>query len=353
MDESKFDDFVKAANELILSTHDKHDFTHEISCEMELPIDMDFLSFAKELELMEPTGYQNPRPTFLVKGQGLRFDRIGFSQHVKYVSPNVELMGFSKFAPCLMAKTGKVDFELSLGINAFQNRESAQGIIQTLQFEDIEIDEDEAKCMNLHQLSCEGSANLQKTDFKCVDEWLKEPFGTAIVCFSRQEYDEICAQNESVKALPVLIATPRCLNPENCVVVCPAECFDFSFYNRVVVCGRPLCEGYLAKLQKESKALYALGDCSEKKMSVSKDVLRKVYKEIVNVARRTPKLASPHKAYIAVCSGYKVPESIFMLALRIFDEVGTVKINEKGFVQISAKSVNLEDSIAYRNTEHA
>ena len=353
MDESKFDDFVKAANELILSTHDKHDFTHEISCEMELPIDMDFLSFAKELELMEPTGYQNPRATFLVKGQGLRFDRIGFSQHVKYVSPNVELMGFSKFAPCLMAKTGKVDFELSLGINAFQNRESAQGIIQTLQFEDIEIDEDEAKCMNLHQLSCEGSANLQKTDFKCVDEWLKEPFGTAIVCFSRQEYDEICAQNESVKALPVLIATPRCLNPENCVVVCPAECFDFSFYNRVVVCGRPLCEGYLAKLQKESKALYALGDCSEKKMSVSKDVLRKVYKEIVNVARRTPKLASPHKAYIAVCSGYKVPESIFMLALRIFDEVGTVKINEKGFVQISAKSVNLEDSIAYRNTEHA
>ena len=353
MDESKFDDFVKAANELILSTHDKHDFTHEISCEMELPIDMDFLSFAKELELMEPTGYQNPRPTFLVKGQGLRFDRIGFSQHVKYVSPNVELMGFSKFAPCLMAKTGKVDFELSLGINAFQNRESAQGIIQTLQFEDIEIDEDEAKCMNLHQLSCDGSANLQKTDFKCVDEWLKEPFGTAIVCFSRQEYDEICAQNESVKALPVLIATPRCLNPENCVVVCPAECFDFSFYNRVVVCGRPLCEGYLAKLQKESKALYALGDCSEKKMSVSKDVLRKVYKEIVNVARRTPKLASPHKAYIAVCSGYKVPESIFMLALRIFDEVGTVKINEKGFVQISAKSVNLEDSIAYRNTEHA
>lgn len=106
--------------------------------------------------------------------------------------------------------------------------------------------------------------------------------------FSRQEYDEICAQNESVKALPVLIATPRCLNPENCVVVCPAECFDFSFYNRVVVCGRPLCEGYLAKLQKESKALYALGDCSEKKMSVSKDVCAKCTKKssTSRVARR-------------------------------------------------------------------
>lgn len=352
MDESKFDDFVKAANELILSSHDKKEFTHEICCEMELPIDMDFLSFAKELELMEPTGYQNPRPTFLVKAQGLRFDRIGFSQHVKYVAPNIELMGFSKFAPCLSARTGKVDFEISLGINAFQNRESAQGIIQSLQFEDIELDEDESVCMNLHQLSCAGSADLPKTDFKCVKEWLKEPFGTAIVCFSRSEYEELCSKDESIKALPVLIATPRCLNPENCVIVCPAQCFDFSFYNRVIVFGHPLCEGYLAKLQKETKALFALGDCSAKRISVSKDVLRKVYKEIVNVAHRTPKLASPHRAYVAVCSGYKVPQSVFMLALRIFDEVGTVKINEKGFLHISAKSVNLDDSIAYRNTDH-
>lgn len=352
MDESKFDDFVKAANELILSSHDKKEFTHEICCEMELPIDMDFLSFAKELELMEPTGYQNPRPAFLVKGQGLRFDRIGFSQHVKYVAPNIELMGFSKFAPCLSARTGKVDFEISLGINAFQNRESAQGIIQSLQFEDIELDEDESVCMNLHQLSCAGSADLPKTDFKCVKEWLKEPFGTAIVCFSRSEYEELCSKDESIKALPVLIATPRCLNPENCVIVCPAQCFDFSFYNRVIVFGHPLCEGYLAKLQKETKALFALGDCSAKRISVSKDVLRKVYKEIVNVAHRTPKLASPHRAYVAVCSGYKVPQSVFMLALRIFDEVGTVKINEKGFLHISAKSVNLDDSIAYRNTDH-
>ena len=353
MKEDRFDDFVKAANELILKTHDKHDFTHEICCEMELPIDMDFLSFAKELELMEPTGYHNPRPTFLVKGQGMRFDRIGFSQHVKYVAPNIELMGFSKFAPCLSAKTGRVDFEISLGVNAFQNRESAQGIIQTLQFEDIDVSEDEAVCMNLHQLSCEGEAHIESTDFKQLNEWLKAPFGTAIVCFSKQEYENLLGSCDSVRKLPVLIATTRCLNPENCVVVCPAECFDFSFFNRVVVAGNPLCDGYLAKLQKESNAIYALGDCSAKKIAVSKDTLRKVYKEIVNVTRRTPKLASPHKTYIAVCSGYKVKESTFMLALRIFDEVGTVRINEKGFAQISAKSVNLEDSIIYRNTQHA
>lgn len=188
-----------------MSTHDKHDFTHEISCEMELPIDMDFLSFAKELELMEPTGYQNPRPTFLVKGQGLRFDRIGFSQHVKYVSPNVELMGFSKFAPCLMAKTGKVDFELSLGINAFQNRESAQGIIQTLQFEDIEIDEDEAKCMNLHQLSCEGSANLQKRTLSVLTSGLKSRSGRQSYVFQDRNTTIFAHKTRALRHFPCLL----------------------------------------------------------------------------------------------------------------------------------------------------
>ena len=353
MNEDKFDDFVKAANKSLLDMHEKLDLTHEISCEMELPFDMDFLSFAKELELMEPTGYQNPRPTFLVKAQGLRFDRIGFSQHVKYVAKNIELMGFSKFAPCLAAKTGRVDFEISLGINAFQNRESAQGIIQTLQFEDVDIDDDEAIRMNLHQLDCEGSANLSQTTVEKTEEWLKEPFGTAIVCFSHEEYDNVCKASEKVKALPVLVATPRCLNPENCVVLCPADCFDFSFFNRVIVAGHPLCDGYLAKLQRQSSEIYALGDCSSKPISVSKDVLRKVYKEIVNVSRRMPKMASPHKMYVSVCSGYKTSESTFMLALKIFDQLGTVRINEKGFVEISAKSVNLENSIAYRNVSKA
>lgn len=111
--------------------------------------------------------------------------------------------------------------------------------------------------------------------------------------------------------------------------------------------------GVSCKTSKGKQGIVRSGRLLRKENVRKQGRLRKVYKEIVNVARRTPKLASPRKAYIAVCSGYKVPESIFMLALRIFDEVGTVKINEKGFVQISAKSVNLEDSIAYRNTEHA
>lgn len=352
MSVDQFDSFVKAANDKLMTEHTYDDFTHEIVCEMELPIDTDFLRFAKELELLEPTGYQNPKPTFLLKGEGLRFERIGFSQHVKYIGKHIDLMGFSKFAPCLTAKTGRVDFEVSLGVNVFQNRETAQGIIQTLQFENVCVTKEESNLMNLHHLLKEGDANLQKTDLNTVKEWLKHPFGTVITCFSQSDYERLCDELDEIKRLPVLLATPRCLNPENCVVVCPAECFDFSFYTRVVVSGHPLSSGYLAYLKSVSNECYALGDCSCERIATSDDTLRHIYKEIVNLASRTTKMGSPHKMYVALCQRYKVSETEFNVALMIFDQVGLVTINDKGFVSISKKNVKLTDSVTYRNLKH-
>lgn len=352
MSVDQFDSFVKAANDKLMTEHTYDDFTHEIVCEMELPIDTDFLRFAKELELLEPTGYQNPKPTFLLKGEGLRFERIGFSQHVKYIGKHIDLMGFSKFASCLTAKTGRVDFEVSLGVNVFQNRETAQGIIQTLQFENVCVTKEESNLMNLHHLLKEGDANLQKTDLNTVKEWLKHPFGTVITCFSQSDYERLCDELDEIKRLPVLLATPRCLNPENCVVVCPAECFDFSFYTRVVVSGHPLSSGYLAYLKGVSNECYALGDCSCERLAASDDTLRHIYKEIVNLASRTTKMGSSHKMYVALCQRYKVSETEFNVALMIFDQVGLVTINDKGFVSISQKNVKLTDSVTYRNLKH-
>lgn len=347
-----FEDFKNAANKKLLSEHKAEDFTHVVECEMQLPLDIDFLSFAKELELLEPTGYQNPKPTFLIQAQGLKFERIGFSQHVKYSGGNIELMGFSKFAPCLFPTTGKTNFEVTLGINEFQNRQTAQGIIQTLEFESVSVTEQESECMNLHHLSCEGSANLQKTDFNTLKSWLKEPFGTVVVCFSQEEYESVCKACDEVKALPVLIATPRCLNPENCVVVCPAACFDFSFYKRIVVAGRPLCEGYLAKLDGQAKC-YALGDVTPRGMRMSDDKLRNIYKEIVNVVAKGGKQGGYRKMYLAVCSRYKVKESEFYVAMTIFEQLSLVSVGDRGIVTVSRKKSNLSDSVFYRNLVHA
>ena len=116
--------------------------------------------------------------------------------------------------------------------------------------------------------------------------------------------------------------------------------------------GHPLTDGYLAYLDEVSNECYALGECTVQRISVSDDTLRHVYKEIVNLASRTTKMGSPHKMYVALCQRYKVSETIFNLALMIFEQVGLVTISDKGFVSVSKKSVKLADSVVYRNVKH-
>lgn len=352
MKEENFSAFLQKANEILLATHQQDDFKHEITCEMQLPIDTDFLRFAKELELMEPTGYQNPKPSFLVSGEALKFEKIGFSNHVKYVGKNIDLIAFSKFSHCLFPRTGKVNFEISLGINSFQNKETAQGIIQSLSFENVCVGKEESRCLNLHHLNHEGRANIQKTDLNTVESYLKVPFGTLFVCFSQEDYDKLVASSSRIGELPVLLATPRCLNPENCVVVCPSEDFDFSFYKRVIICGHPLCDGYSAYLNSVCNECYALGDCLGDYAHITADVLRNIFKEILALSRQSARVSNAHRMYASVCSRYKISEFDFYLALMIFDQLGIVKINEKGVINVNNKSVKLENSVAYRNVLH-
>ncbi|MDE6302246.1 MAG: hypothetical protein K2M36_01475, partial [Clostridia bacterium] len=306
----------------------------------------------QELELMEPTGYGNPRPTFLIRGDGLKFDRLGYNNHVKCVQKNVDLIGFSLYGDMLSARTGKTNLEVSLDINCFRNILTAQGVLRSVGFENICIDDDEAKILNLHHLDYEGGAYVSSVDVKAVDDLLKaSPFGTVIVCFSSAEYEHICAQSEAVRDLPVTVGSVTELNPHNRVVVCPSAQFDYAYYKTAVLAGRPLSDGYISHIVDETKCV-CFGDCSHNALKVSDDELRAIYKAILQVAMSKAKASNMHALYLQVCDRFKTIESTFMLALKIFGQLGLVGIGEKGAISVSRKSVSLTDSQAYRNIEH-
>ena len=79
---SNFEEFKENINKEIMSKVDRGTFLPTFDYDMELDANTNLLPFAKELTLLEPTGYGNPEPSFLVKGD-FKFDRIGVSKHVK------------------------------------------------------------------------------------------------------------------------------------------------------------------------------------------------------------------------------------------------------------------------------
>ncbi len=346
-----FEPFKKEANDRLLAECKADDFNMPIVCEMQLDEDMDFLSFADELERLEPTGYANPRPNFLLKENGLRFERIGMSSHVKCAQKNIALMGFSKYANSLFAKTGDIDLEITLGVNVFQNNVSAQGVIQSVAMRDISLEKSESDVLNLHHFKHNGQVQLERVSLYDVCSWLDKPFGTAIVCFSKEEYDTLVESCDALKKLPVVLATPKCLNPQNCIMVCPDQSVEFGYFNHVVFAGKPLCEGYKRWVASQSKHTVCLGDCKAQTLSFGDDTLRNIYKEMVQVIAKSPRVVSLKKFYQSVCSRFKTSEAVFLLAVQIFEELGLLFIGERGVASINKKSVTLTNSRLYVNAK--
>lgn len=348
-----FEEFKEAADKLILAEHSLSDFIPDTYCEMELPLDFDFLSFAKELALMEPVGYGNAKPVFLVKADGLKFEQIGFSKHVKCVTDDVDLLGFSDYADCLMPKTGKIDMEVALDINCFRNKLTAQGLLRSVGFETVSLSEDEARILNLHHLNYDGGAYVTNVPLNAVEQNIENsPFGTLIVCFSAEDYKKICGESGLISKLPVSVGNVSELNPCNRVVICPCEKFDFAFYHDVVIAGAPLTEGYTAHIVNSAERVVCLGDCTPNTLKVSDTELRSIYKSLAYIAAGKNRANNMHSLYLQVCERYSASESTFMLAMKIFGQLGLVQIGDRGVLNVSRKSVTLENSLAYRLSLH-
>lgn len=349
----KFDSFKKAIEKEVLENYSATEFLPKTECDMILDGGNDLLPFAKELEKLEPTGYGNPKPVFMLKGENFRFNRIGITKHVKCsLDSGLELVGFSKFDYCLGVTRGKVEICFTLGVNEYQNRLYPQGVISSLNATEIAIDEQESMITCVHQLENEGDATLENIEKDGILKLFEKPFGTAIVCFSQEEYEKIKREIPTVADLLVNVATSKCLNPENCVVLTPAEVFDFSFYTNVVIAGRAFSTGFIKKIKDQAVNVFAYGDVSINKVRISERLFREVYPEIRAMAMKNVRLTAFNKFYQQISSKVKLTPFELSVICRTFASLGLIEITDRGIINITGVKSDLNKSPIYRNIIH-
>ncbi|MCQ2602407.1 MAG: single-stranded-DNA-specific exonuclease RecJ [Clostridia bacterium] len=349
----KFDAFKKAIEKEVLENYSADEFLPQNDCDMLLDGEQDLLPFAKELEKLEPTGYGNPKPVFMLKGENFKFNRIGITKHVKCsLSSGLELVGFSKFDYCLGFTSGKVEICFTLGVNEYQNRLYPQGVISSLNATEIAIDEEESMITCVHQLENEGETTVESIDKNGILKLLEKPFGTCIVCFSQEEYENIKAQIPAVDGLPVNVATSKCLNPENCVVLTPAEVFDFSFFTNVVIAGKAFSSGYIKKIEEQAVNTFAFGDISINKIKISERLFREVYPEIRAMAMKNMRLTSFAKFYQQISAKVKITPFELSVICRTFASLRLIETTDRGIINITGVKSDLMKSPIYRNLIH-
>lgn len=351
IEEKNFDEFVEKMNASILKTCGAEEFLPKFEYDMELDVNDDVLSFAKELQLLEPTGYGNPQPTFMMRGRDFNFEIIGLTKHVKSSLKNIELIGFNKFKYCLGATRGDVEVNFNLGVNVYQNRQYAQGIIRTFKANSVEIGEQECRTVNVHHLEHEGVSNLPKISDEEVDRMLEKPFGTLFVCFNRAEYDTLVSRNENVKKLPVFVATSSVLNPLNSVLICPAEVFDYSYYENVVFAGRPFTDGYKKYVSDGGAKCYEYGDCTPIGVKIPDEHFRNVFKAMRKLSLDHTRVTSMNKLYGMIANLTGLSLENIEISLRVLEYLGTVTIGARGLIEVSNAKTDLSRSAVYRNVK--
>lgn len=345
-----YDEFKSGINSEILSRIDKRAFLPTFEYDMELDADVNLLPFCKELALLEPTGYGNPEPSFMIKGD-FKFDRIGVSKHVKCSLKGVDLVGFGKYEHSLGSTRGEREFNVTLGINVYQNRQYAQGIIRTFKANNMVMTEDESTLVNLHQLSYLGESDIDATTIEDVEKHLEKPFGTLIVCFGEKEYDALSERSEKIASLPMLVASARMLGPVNSVIVCPQESFEYSYYQRVIFAGKPLSKGYMAMVKSVVNEVYTLGDCTPTQIKINDDAFKVVYRELRRMSLMKERLTSYTRFLSSISSTARINYIELMIILGVFKELKLASVSDKGIITVSSDKTDLNKSAIYCNVK--
>ena len=347
-----FERFARELNDDVMQNYAEDCFLPEEEADMRLSADEDFLALAKELTLLEPTGYGNPKSEFVLEERGLKFERIGFTPHVKYSSGALEIVGFSRFLQLIGTTKGVTALEFSLGEACFRNRVYAQGVLRSADARTVEIDDATARRMCFHQLGREGRGEVKTASPERVRELSEKTFGTAFLVFDCAELERLYNDFPATRKLPVYVGAQRRLNPQTAVIFAPSRGFDFSYYRTVVVAGRPLSAGYAPYIAENVAECVNLYGEAANPPCISDDKLRAAFREFDAISRKGERAASPAALETTVRSRAKLTAEEYELASLVLKDLGLIFVSDRGIITVSRNKTELSDSAYYRNTRH-
>ena len=306
------------------------------------------LSFAKELERLEPFGVGNKRPLFSVSAGQIPARRLKEgSPHLSLQAGGVELIWFGGEGalPLLSADVGKT-LLFECNISRFRGQESVRGIVQ-----DMLCTGEGASC----GLYCFRSALLRLTGPQPRVEVEKDTsagiaariraararcnYGLAVIASGSVP----AAFAECVAGLEQDLFRPGSHNVGNRVLLSPAADADLSLYREVIFLDAPADVNIPAL---EGKKVVVNGEICGYNTIVSLETSREVLGEIYRALRGGCAGEDSVSAAAGLDVGFSMPQRIF--ALEVFAELGLIRFERGSALPVRGKKTDLQRSPLYR-----
>jgi len=134
LEKNQLDNFQTAARELSSKLIKNKDLERKIEADLKIPLTKINLNLVKSLEVLEPFGMGNPKPTFYSEGILTGTQLLGKTQkHLKIFVDGLELIAFNqgeKFKE--LSRGQKVKVVYNLDVNEWNNKKTVQGKIISL-----------------------------------------------------------------------------------------------------------------------------------------------------------------------------------------------------------------------------
>lgn len=289
---SKLAQFKERVNDYIRSNYDHSYFIPVSYYDAELSSGGLTLDLAKELERLEPFGNSNPRPVFKIRPNKLTAERMkNKPQHlVLNVDGCIGINAFNKgrLRELFRSKL-QFEFAVELSLNTYKGFDSAS---LTLNSYDIagsgELNDSQiegAKVLQLKHLDTAGAVYERKklTEINGIMDGL---YGTLVLAGSGREY--LSLLKSGIAGAHVLDVMERStVNNINSVILGSELNFPLKNFHTIILLDEPLCEGFIAGINKRTKAVVIVADSDSpalhERLSVERGDFIKCYQAFMNM----------------------------------------------------------------------
>ena len=365
IEKKNFTSFLYHLNEFISQNYTPKDFLPKQNYDYEISLSEITSSLVKEMELLEPTGCDNPKPSFKVNLDD-KASICSMSNHPKHLtinSGNLNIVAFSsyKLLP-LLKQTKEKSAIIELQENTFRHKSYIKGIARWLITGQIQkIRYEVLYGEYLKQLYFTSRSQKKIEILKDIDKLIqraeKELFGTLFVCSEYSTYSNFC---EKIKGMHFSHYLYEVLSNSglNSVLLCPSNFDNLGGYKNIVFLDPVLSKNYLFKVAEYTSARIYL--CNGKKFNKKIfDGLKTDRATFAIYYKAFSLLASSRVNFVSDTSLYKELNNLnksfnfrhFIFCLYTFIELGIFRIEEEmGLFTLSERkeiSSNLESSSFY------
>lgn len=320
--------------------------------------------FVKDLEIFEPCGFKNEKPTFKINlSENSASRMMNFPQHIRLKQNNLNLIGFGKgdyFYNLNVNCNKEAIIELALEKNS---KTKINGFIRHINYSKLNTATKSEiisanYLMQLKYINFKSEYNnFQNISFKDAINKINEccrksRFGTAVIINDMDTYFNCVKTLTEIKNYELFNLLNAC--GENVIIFSPNSDVSLKDYQNIFVMDSYLCKGYITSLCTKFNNVYTVNDNKiNMKLFSSLDTNRNTFAKILNAIKSNVSSApvpdiityfNNLRRFNLIDKGIKFNEFIFFILT--MEELGILSFSD-GVIEISGNKSNLEKSCIY------